>query len=72
MTDQPWKNIPATGPLLRPSEAARYLGYKATASYYNLAAKGLAPRPLKVGVDGAAASGIPKPWLDALIAAAAA
>ncbi len=68
---QPWKVIPATGPLLRPAEAAQYLGYKSRSHYYELAKRGVVPEPLRFG-QGTTSVGVPKPWLDAIIAAAAA
>lgn len=69
MVEQPWKSIPATGPLLRPAQAAEYLGYKSRSHYYTLAQQGRVPAPIHVG---GSAAGVPKPWLDAIIAAAAA
>jgi len=65
--EQPWAGIPATGPLLRPGKAAEYLGYSRS-HYYNLARRGLVPMPLHIGRGDTAAVGVPKPWLDALIA----
>jgi predicted DNA-binding transcriptional regulator AlpA len=62
--------MPATGPLLRPQEAAAYLGYSA-GQYYALAAKGLLPRPIKIGPGHNGAAAVPRPWLDALISARA-
>lgn len=72
MVEQPWKSLPATGPLLRPAEAARYLGYKSRTHYYNLVQKGLVPKPIQLGPSCTSAVGVPKPWLDAIIAAGAA
>ena len=71
MTEQPWKSIAATGPLLRPAKAAEYPGYSRS-HYYNLARQGLVPMPLHIGRGDTAAVGVPRPWLDAIIAAAAA
>ena len=67
---QPWINIPATGPLLRPKAAATYLGCSVT-QLYRLVAAGVVPKPFKATASGVA-SGIPRPWLDAVIAARAA
>jgi len=71
MTIQPWDGIPATGPLLRPKEAAAYLGYS-RAHYYVLASRGDVPLPIRMGRGKVAAAAVPKPWLDAVIAARAA
>lgn len=72
MVEQPWKSLPATGPLLRPAQAAEYLGYKSRTHYYNLVRQGVVPAPIQIGPGGTSAVGVPKPWLDAVIAAAAA
>jgi len=69
MITQPWKSIPATGPLLRPAQAAEYLGYKSRAHYYELARQGKVPSPIHVAGK---AAGVPKCWLDFCIGAAAA
>jgi len=68
---QPWANIPPSGPLLRPKDAAAYLGYS-TRWYYALAAKGDLPSPIRMADGKTAASAVPRPWLDAVIAARAA
>lgn len=60
---RPWDAIPATGPILRPAEAAAYIGLS-KARYYESAAKGLLPSPILIG---ARATGVPQPWLDAVI-----
>lgn len=71
MTIQPWADIPPIGPMLRPNEAARYLGITKP-HLYRLANEGRLPRPFKLFGGGSnAAAGIPKPWLDAIIAEAA-
>lgn len=71
-TTSPWKGIPATGPILRPKAAAEYLGYSPT-RFYTLVARGDLPKPIKIGRGASnAACGVPKPWLDALIASCAA
>ena len=69
MTVKPWESIPATGPLLRPAQAAEFLGFKSRGHYYALAKQGRVPSPIHVG---GRAAGIPLPWLQAVIAAAAA
>lgn len=69
--DQPWKDMPATGPLLRPAQAAAYLGYS-RAYYYRMVKQGRVPKPLSIGPSFSGATGVPQPWLDAVIAAAAA
>ena len=69
MITKPSDNIPATGPLLRPMEAAQYLGFQSRGHYYALARQGRVPSPIHVG---SRAAGIPRAWLDACIAAAAA
>ena len=62
--DVPWKGVVAAGPLLRPDEAAKYVGFS-TPHYYRMVARGLLPKPIKVGER---ATGVPRPWLDAVIA----
>jgi predicted DNA-binding transcriptional regulator AlpA len=64
----PWAGVPATGPLFRTTEAARYIGLSVR-RYYALAARGDLPTPLKIG---GRATGLPQVWLDAVIAARAA
>lgn len=72
MNEQPWHGIPATGPLLRPAEAARYLGYRSATYFYTLVKKGIVPSPIRLGPGNSGAVGVPRPWLDAVIQAAAA
>jgi predicted DNA-binding transcriptional regulator AlpA len=62
---QPWASVPATGPVLRPDAAAEYLGLSIT-HYYEQARRGILPKPIKMGLR---ASGVPRPWLDAVVAA---
>ncbi|HKR16616.1 helix-turn-helix transcriptional regulator [Rhizorhapis sp.] len=69
MTTKPWADVPATGPLLRPAQAAEFLGFKSRSHYYRLAEQGRVPSPIHVG---GRAAGIPLAWLQAVIAAAAA
>ena len=66
---RPWESITPTGPLLRPGDAAAYLGISIQ-GYYERAAAGSLPVPLKI--SGRRASGVPRPWLDAVIGHAAA
>ena len=65
---RPWLGLPATGPMLRPSEAARYLGLSRS-QYYAGATDGRFPEPISIS---ARASGVPRAWLDAVIARRAA
>lgn len=60
----PWEGIPATGPLMRPETAAEYIGVS-TSAVYRMINQGRLPPIAKLGKR---ASGIPKPWLDAVIA----
>jgi predicted DNA-binding transcriptional regulator AlpA len=66
-TPKPWLSVPAAGPILRPNDAAAYLGYS-TPRYYALVAAGELPAPIKIGRGQNGASGVPRPWLDAVIA----
>lgn len=66
----PWAGIPATGPMLRPAQAAAYLGCSRT-TFYALVNKGVCPQPIKIGFGHNGVAGIPRPWLDALIASRA-
>ena len=66
-----WENVPATGPLLRCAEAAEYVGYSRQ-QYRTLAKQGDLPPLIKMGRNYSGASVVPKPWLDAVIAARAA
>lgn len=63
---KPWDSVPATGPLLRPAKAASYLGLSET-TYRRMVGEDLLPRPVRIGVR---ATGVPQPWLDAVIAEA--
>lgn len=67
-TDTPWSSIPPTGPMLRPAEAATYLGFKSRQQLYEMVRCGEAPTPIRLRKVGTAC-GIPLPWLDAIIAA---
>lgn len=64
---RPWQNVPPTGPILRTADAAAYLGISIP-GYYEKAAKGALPSPIRLG---GRASGVPRPWLDAVISHAA-
>lgn len=70
MTDpaSPWLTTPAAGPLMPPADAAAYLGLS-RATFYRRVEDGSLPRPIKMS---AKATGLPKPWLDSVIAARAA
>ena len=68
---KPWQGVPATGPMLRPKDAAAYLGYSVS-QFYSLAAQGFVPQPIRIGPGHNGGAGVPRPWLDALIAARAA
>jgi predicted DNA-binding transcriptional regulator AlpA len=64
----PWAGVPASGPMLRPADGARYIAYSLS-SYYRGVARGQLPKPIKMGQGGFnAASAIPQAWLDAVIA----
>jgi predicted DNA-binding transcriptional regulator AlpA len=60
----PWEAVTPAGPILRPAEAAKYLGLSIQC-YYLMASRGDLPSPVKIGTR---ASGVPRPWLDAVIA----
>jgi excisionase family DNA binding protein len=60
---RPWAEIPATGPFLRVRSAAEYLGLSVS-HYYSLAKRGDLPGVVKIGER---ASGVPRPWLDAVV-----
>jgi predicted DNA-binding transcriptional regulator AlpA len=60
----PWEAVPPTGPILRPAAAAEYIGLSLP-TYYDQASRGLLPSPVKIS---GRASGVPRPWLDAVIA----
>lgn len=67
-TNRPWDAVAPTGPIYRVKDAAAYLGISIT-NYYEKVARGSLPAPLKIGGH---ASGVPAPWLDSVIAHAAA
>jgi excisionase family DNA binding protein len=62
--NRPWIGIPATGPFVRVGDAAAYLGISKS-TYYEEVSSGSLP----ICKIGRRASGVPKPWLDAVIAA---
>lgn len=68
---RPWLGIEASGPLLRPAEAAKYLGLSLS-RFYAISAQGDLPKPIKIGRSASGATGVPLPWLNAVIAARAA
>lgn len=63
-TSSPWEAVPPTGPILRPAAAAEYLGLSVS-GFYKQVAKGLMPAPIAIGRR---ASGVPRAWLDSVIA----
>ena len=65
---RPWETVAPTGPILRPADAAAYLGISIP-GYYEKAAKGDLPTPIKMC---GRTSGVPRPWLDSVIAHAVA
>ncbi len=65
-----WEIDAPKGPLLRPADAAAFLGI-GLSTYYALAKSGDLPPPLKLTSCGRAA-GVPKSQLDALIRSRAA
>jgi predicted DNA-binding transcriptional regulator AlpA len=68
---KPWESIPPLGPLLRPKQAAVFLGI-ATSSYYRLMAEGRVPPTVQIGEGSSSAAGVPVSWLNSVIAEAAA
>lgn len=67
MTPHPWTHINPIGPLLRPDQAAHYLGMSRR-SYDRMSAAGIVPRPQPLGINGHAKF-VPKRFLDAMIEA---
>ena len=63
----PWTGVPPTGPMLRPPQAAKYYGVSVS-KYYELITAGEVPAFVKLS-SRARASGVPRVWLDAAIAA---
>ena len=59
----PWAELPVSGPILRPADAARYVGL-GLSTFYNGIAEGSLPPLIKIGPR---ASGVPRPWLDAVL-----
>lgn len=55
---------PVEGPLLRPNDAAKYLGF-GRSTYWRKVAEGALPRPIRLSTR---VSGTPKGILDAFIA----
>lgn len=66
----PWAGLPATGPLLPLKQAAQYIGYSLS-GYYAAAARGELPPTIKMGRGVGGRVAVPRPWLDAVIAARA-
>jgi excisionase family DNA binding protein len=67
---RPWAGIPPSGPLMRPKEAANYLGYSRSAFYAAVQRGDI--KLIKMGNGAGGASALPRPWADAIIAAKAA
>ena len=67
---RPWTSVLVQGPIFRSAKAAAYFGV-AVSTYYELIAAGAVPTFIKLS-DHCRASGVPKVWLDAAIAARAA
>ena len=61
---RPWAGVAPVGPMFRPKDAATYIGVS-LASFYAGAIEGLWPKPIKISLR---ASGVPRAWLDAVIA----
>ena len=61
MINELYKSKPVIGPVMRPKEAARYIGVSVSC-FYSLIKSGEIPPLIKLT---GRASGIPKPWLDA-------
>ena len=61
-----WSALPVTGPIFRPQKCADYLGISIS-SFYELVSRGELPPLLKLTQRGRA-SGLPKGWLDIVIA----
>lgn len=61
-----WSSTPVAGPIFRPQECASYLGISVS-SFYELVSRGELPPLLKL-TDRGRASGLPKGWLDIVIA----
>ena len=62
---QPWIGVTATGPVLRPAQAAAYYGVSLS-TYYEMIKAGELPPFVKLG-RRSRASGVPRAWLDAVI-----
>ncbi len=59
-----WNELPATGPFMRPLEAAKFLGLSRS-TLYAMIAEGQFPPFVKLSER---ASGVPLSWLEAFIA----
>jgi excisionase family DNA binding protein len=64
---RPWATVPPSGPILRTKQAAEYLGI-GYSRFFELVNAGHLPRPFTVH---GRTKGLPKPWLDAVVAHAA-
>lgn len=65
MHSEDWKRLPPSGPLVKPSRAADYLGL-GLSTYYALAKQGKVPAPIKV-TPGGRAAGVPQNILEAFV-----
>lgn len=54
--------------MLRPVDAAAYLGFRSRTKFYEMVNQGELPAPIRLR-KGGNLTGIPRPWLDAIIAA---
>lgn len=64
---KPWEGLPTKGPLMRPKDAAAYLGYS-RGHFAALVAKGELPPLIRMGRGRTAATAVPRDHLDAVIA----
>lgn len=71
MTDSttPWANTQPAGPLLRPADAAAFLGV-GQRCFYQMVEAGEVPAPFRIR-PGGKATAVPKSWLDAVVTARA-
>ena len=65
MRPEHWKQLTPSGPLVKPTQAAKYLSL-GLSTYYALAKQGRVPAPIKITPDGRAA-GVPQNLLDAFV-----
>ncbi|ALJ12521.1 helix-turn-helix transcriptional regulator [Sphingopyxis macrogoltabida] len=70
ISSKPWLGISPTGPLLRAKDAAEYVACS-KAHFFTQIEKGILPPLIHIDPE-CRARGVPKPWLDAVIAERAA